>query len=179
MHSIRRTIVLACCVLALAACGASASPPTTAAPPSSAASGSTGPSPSATASPTPAIAARCDKVAKAFDPKKVDLTGPWAGDDGGIYYLRQAGSVLRWNGMSGRDGPPASLGREWNNVAQGEITGLTVDADWADVPRGQILGNGTLNLKLEDDGTGNIRIVKVSETGTGFGNNIWTPCAPG
>lgn len=183
MHSIRRTILLACCVLVLAACGASASPAPSTALQSSAATGSASPAPSATSSPTPsptpAIAARCDKVAKAFDAKKVDLTGRWAGDDLGIYYLRQEGSVLWWNGMSGRSGPPASLGREWNNVARGEITGLTVHADWADVPRGEILGNGTLNLKLEDDGTGNIRIVKVSETGTGFGNTIWTPCTPG
>jgi hypothetical protein len=118
-------------------------------------------------------------VTKAFDAKKVDLTGPWAGDDLGIYYLRQLGSVLWWNGMSGRDGPPTGLGREWNNVAKGEITGLTVHADWADVPRGEILGGGTLNLKIEDDGTGTIRIVKVGETGTGFGNTMWTPCRPG
>jgi ABC-type phosphate transport system substrate-binding protein len=42
-----------------------------------------------------------------------------------------------------------------------------------------ILGDGTLNLKIEDDGTGNLRIVKVSETGGGFGNSSWTPCKPG
>jgi hypothetical protein len=183
MQSIRRTTLLVCCVLALAACGTPASSATSAVSPSGAAAESTTPAPSATPSPTPSptpqVAARCDKVAKPFDAKKVDLTGRWAGDDLGIYYLRQVGSVLWWNGMSGRDGPPASLGREWNNVARGEISGLTVDAEWADVPRGEILGSGTLNLKVEDDGTGNIRIVKVSETGTGFGNSIWTPCAPG
>ena len=47
------------------------------------------------------------------------------------------------------------------------------------MPRGGILGDGTLNLKIEDDGTGNLRIVKVSETGGGFGNSSWTPCKPG
>ena len=57
------------------------------------ATASTSPKPSASPSPRP-IAARCDKVAKAFDAKKIDLNGPWAGDDDGIYYLRQVGSVL-------------------------------------------------------------------------------------
>jgi hypothetical protein len=142
------------------------------------AAASTSPKPSASPSPRP-IAARCDKVAKAFDAKKIDLTGPWAGDDDGIYYLRQVGSVLWWNGMSERAGVPATLGRDWNNVARGEIKDLAIAVDWADVPRGEILGGGTMNLKIQDDGTGNVQITKVSETGSGFGNNVWTPCKPG
>jgi hypothetical protein len=126
-----------------------------------------------------AVGASCDAAPKPFDPNDVDLTGAWAGDDGGIYYLRQLGSVVWWNGMSGRAGSPSDLGRDWNNVARGEIDGLTISVVWADVPRGEIFGDGTLNLAIEDDGTGNVQIVKVSETGAGFGNSIWTPCTPG
>jgi hypothetical protein len=114
-----------------------------------------------------------------FDATKINLSGPWAGDDGGIYYLRQVGSVLWWNGMSDRKGAPSTLGRGWNNVARGQITALDVDVEWADVPRGDILGGGTLKLKIEEDATGSTRIVKVSETGTGFGNSLWQPCKPG
>ncbi|MFL5771307.1 MAG: hypothetical protein ACJ765_14630 [Chloroflexota bacterium] len=140
---------------------------------------STGPAPAASPSPTAIAAARCDKVAKPFDAKTINLTGAWAGDDGGIYYLRQLGSVLWWNGMSERARPPASLGRDWNNVARGEIKALAVDVEWADVPRGGILGGGTMKLNIQDDGTGNVRIAKITETGSGFGNTVWTPCKPG
>jgi hypothetical protein len=175
---------LTAAVLAIAACSPAVPAATTAgsapslSPGSVGAAASTSPKPSASPSPRP-IAARCDKVAKPFDAKKINLTGPWAGDDDGIYYLRQLGSVLWWNGMSGRAGAPATLGREWNNVARGEIKDLAVDVQWADVPRGEILGGGTMNLKIQDDGTGNVRITKISETGSGFGNTVWTPCKPG
>jgi hypothetical protein len=80
--------------------------------------------------------------------------------------------------MSERDGTLQRLGRDWNNVARGEIKALGIEVEWADVPRGEVLGSGTMSLKIEDDGTGNFRIVKVSETGSGFGNSLWTPCKP-
>jgi hypothetical protein len=187
MHSTRRMLAILGGALLIAACGSSApsqagavssaaaSPAPSVAPASASASHAVAPSPA----PTPAVAAVCDKAAMAFDANHVDLTGPWAGDDDGIYYLRQVGSVLWWNGMSGRAGGPSAFGRDFNNVARGQIKALTIDVEWADVPRGGILGNGTLNLKIENDGTKNVRIVKVAETGTGFGNTLWTPCKPG
>jgi len=177
MKSSQRISVLLGVVLTLAACGTSASPTGGQASPSDASSAS--PTRGQSPSPTAAVAASCDEAPKPFDPTRLDLTGAWAGDDGGIYYLRQLGSVVWWNGMSGRDGSPSDLGRDWNNVGRGEIKGLVLDVEWADVPRGQILGNGTLSLKVEDDGTGNAQIVKVAETGTGFGNSVWTHCTPG
>jgi hypothetical protein len=178
-----RVIVLA--VGLSAGCGSSAGPSTSPAAPAAPSSGaapassSAGPSVRA-ASPTPEIGAPCDAKSVKFDAKKLDLTGPWAGDDGGIYYLRQVGKVVWWNGMSDRSARPAALGLGWNNVGRGEIKDdLTVAVQWADVPRGQILGDGTLTLKIEADGGGNIQIRKTDETGTGFGNNVWTPCSPG
>lgn len=108
----------------------------------------------------------------------MDLTGAWSADDDGIYYLRQLGKTLWWSGMSGRSGPPSGLGRDWNNVATGEIKDdLTIDLDWADVPRGRVMGSGTLVWKIVDDGTGNARLTKLSETGTGFGGSQFTPCS--
>lgn len=182
MDRTRRLFLLAGMAMGVTACGASSSPSQTSSPSvsvqaSTVASASPTRAPSPT--PSPAVAVACDKAPMAFNASRVDLTGAWAGDDGGIYYLRQVGSIVWWNGMSGRDGRPSDLGRDWNNVGRGEIDGLTVQVEWADVPRGGILGDGTLTLTIEDDGTGNVRIAKASETGTGFGNSLWTPCKPG
>jgi hypothetical protein len=184
MNANRRLTMLVGAVLALAACGTSAPSVSNAAPSSQAAQSnvagvaSASPTPAKSPSQSPAVAARCDKVAKPFNAGKVDLSGYWAGDDDGIYYLRHLGSILWWNGMSERGGTLARLGKEWNNVARGQMKALTIDVEWADVPRGQILGSGTMSLKVEDDGTGNVQIIKVSETGSGFGNTVWTTCRP-
>jgi hypothetical protein len=156
-------------ILALAACGDTTSPSTSA-------QASATNEPASQAPELPAVV--CQPAQIAFDPSRFDLTGAWAGDDGGVYYFRQLGSVLWWNGMSEREGSPFGLGRVWNNVGRGEINGLQIDVEWADVPRSEDTGHGTLTLAIEDDGTGSIHMVKVSETGTGFGNDVWTPCAP-
>ena len=110
----------------------------------------------------------------------IDLTGAWAGDDEGIYYVRQLDNVIWWNGMSQRDEAPGSLGRFWNNVGRGEIRDdLTIAAEWADVPRGQTPGYGTVNFRIGADASGNIQITKTSETGSGRGDTRWTRCEPG
>ena len=169
---------LAC--LTLAACGTSPaveSPSAIAAAPSASAS-------STVAEPTPtpsrAAAAPCEKRGLAFDPKKIELTGAWLGNDDGVYYIRQIGNKVWWNGMSGQAGRADRLGRDWNNVAAGELNpDLTIDLDWADVPRGGILGDGTLTFKVEETADGNTKLTKVSETGTGFGGQTFSPCGPG
>lgn len=167
MNSAPRASVLLGAILALAACGTTAPSSTTAQASATAEQ----------ASQPAAVAVVCDIASKRFDPSDIDLTGAWAGDDGGIYYLRQIGSVVWWNGMSGREGSPLDLGRDWNNVGRGVINGLQIDVEWSDVPRGEIFGNGTLILNIQEFGTGNIQIVRDSETG-GFGNDVWRPCAP-
>lgn len=154
-------------ILALAACGITASP-------------STSLQASATSEPSPApelLAVICRPAPMPFDPTDFDLTGAWAGDDGGIYYLRQLGSVVWWNGMSGRDRSPLDLGRDWNNVARGVINGLRIDAEGSDVPRAGAVNSGTLVLNIQDDGSGHIELVLVGGTWE-FGNNVWTPCEP-
>jgi hypothetical protein len=157
--------------LLVAACGSAG--PSRGASPSSASDAI-----AATAVPTAAVGAVCDKTDKKFDATTVSLQGLWAGDDGGIYFLRQLDTIVWWNGMADRAAAPEMLGRAWNNVARGVIQGLSIDVSWADVPRGGILDGGTMKLKVEDDGTGNVRIVKVSQQSGDFGNNTWTPCKP-
>ena len=135
----------------------------------------------ASATAATAIGAKCEKRPMKFDPTKIELSGAWLPNDGGIYYIRQLGKTIWWNGMSERDRPAAQLGRDWNNVARGEIKpDLTVQIEWSDVPRGEILGSGTMVWKIADDGTGNVNLVKLSEpTGTGFGGEAFVPCTPG
>jgi hypothetical protein len=166
----------------LAACGSASSP--SAVTPVGSPSHAVSPTSSATATPSPTptaeVAAECTRRDLKFDPAKIDLTGPWMGDDDGIYYLRQLGKNLWWSGMSNRQGLPRDLGRDWNNVASGQIKAdLTIQLDWADVPRGQIMGHGTLTWKVVDDGTGNAKLTKITETGTGFGGSEFIPCSPG
>jgi len=166
------TVARACLAMlttvALVGCGTTASPEATV----EASSGA------GAASQAPAVAVICNVASVPFDPNHVELTGAWAGDDGGIYYFRQLGSVVWWNGMSDREASPLDLGRGWNNVGRGEINGLQIEAEWADVPRsGGEFGQGTLTLDIQDDGLGNTELLTVDETG-GFGNIIWTPCEP-
>lgn len=167
-RAVPRISVLFGAILALVACGTTTSPSA-----SVQASATIGP---ASGEPD-LLAVICAPAPKPFDPSDIDLTGAWAGDDDGIYYLRQLGSVVWWNGMSEREGSPMDLGRVWNNVGRGEVDGLQIDAEWADVPRSQDTGQGTLQLGIQDDGTGNVEIVTVNQTGD-FGNRVWTPCLP-
>ena len=135
------------------------------------------PTPTASPAATPRPAAACKPKPIDFDATAVDLNGPWAADDGGIYYVRQLGAVVWWSGMSGRDGPVGELGRDWNNVGRGEIQDdLTIVAEWVDVPRGWIQGDGTADFQIGPDSEGNIQLTKTSETGSGRGDTVWAPC---
>jgi len=104
----------------------------------------------------------------------VDLTGVWRGNDGALYYLRQIGNTLWWNGLSTGSNVPD--GRVFDNVFKGTITSTTntIVGDWADVPRGTIMGYGKLSLNIVNP----TRIQKVSQTGSHFGATIWTKPLP-
>ena len=120
----------------------------------------------------------CAPALQKLDPANVELTGLWSGDDRGIYYIRQIGEHISWSGMSDRSQAQGEMGRDWNNVAMGNLADdLSIDVQWADVPHGNILGGGTMHLQVEPDTSGIIQIHKLSETGSGFGANIWTRCA--
>ncbi len=94
---------------------------------------------------------------------QANLTGVWNGNDGATYYLRQAGVVLWWVGMS------AGGGQAFTNVYRGTRQGDTVTGEWADVPLGGTSGAGNLVLRIE---TGD-RLTRTSQTG-GFVGSVWT-----
>ena len=73
------------------------------------------------------------------------LTGTWTWDDGGIYYLRQIGSVLWWYGENDQVAPGFAT------VAHGTIKGNTITLQWADVPKGDTTRSGILKLKIVSD----------------------------
>src|SRR5262249_27531643 len=111
-HGLRWVGLLGSLVV-VAGCGSTTSP--TAAPAGAA------PSVAAVAPPTaPPPAVDCTATPIKFDTAATkNLTGLYAADDGGIYYLRQRGNVVWWSGMSDREGPADELGRTWNNVGRG------------------------------------------------------------
>ena len=74
------------------------------------------------------------------------LTGPWTGDDGGTYYLRQIGEQVYWYGEATATSPT------WANVFSGRIEGNRIEGSWAGVPKGNTRGVGTLELIIEAKG---------------------------
>ena len=99
-----------------------------------------------------------------------ELTGVWTADDGGRYYLRQMGDCVWWFGTGLQEvGDGAQPG--FANVAVGRLVDDELRLEWADVPLGDVLGGGTLLLRISDDGN---QLTKASEAGTGFGGVTWT-----
>ena len=142
------------------------------------------PSPNPTAQPTAQAAAAlftCASRTLAWDGKSaIDLTGTWAGDDQGVYYLRQLGDQVWWLGMSGIGGPLVNRGTDWTNVYRGTLSGDTVTGTYADVPPGKIQDNGPVVLKLTSTSGGGISLVRTDPLlSTGFGGTLLTPCTLG
>ena len=73
-----------------------------------------------------------------------DLTGIWAADDGGFYYVHQDGSTVWWAGFSNDYG--LQNGLSFCNVFSGVLKSNEVSGQWADVPRGTTMNFGTLSL---------------------------------
>jgi len=73
-----------------------------------------------------------------------DLTGIWAADDGGYYYVHQNGLAVWWAGFS--DDYGLQNGLSFCNVFSGVLKSNEVSGQWADVPRGATMNFGTLSL---------------------------------
>ena len=145
--------------------------------------------PSATASPTaasqlatPAVALfTCGDRTVAWDGKSaIDLTGTWAGDDDGVYFIRQIGDQIWWLGMSGLGQSVAERGSDWTNVYKGQLAGETVTGRYADVPQGQVLLDGPVVMVLTKTAGGGISLVRSTpDSETEFGGKVFTPCKLG
>jgi hypothetical protein len=171
-----RLLIIAFACLTLAACSTAVpSTPTKTAP--------VGPTGVAAATPTPLAVAQysCGTRAVTWDgTSAIDLTGTWAGDDQGVYYLRQVGDQVWWLGMSGIGGPVAHRGTDWTNVYHGTLAGNTVTGTYADVPGGKIQDSGPVVLKLTLTSGGGISLNRTDPLlSTGFGGTLLTPCALG
>jgi S-formylglutathione hydrolase FrmB len=118
----------------------------------------------------------CTPAKVPFDPDKLELTGAWSADDGGIYTIRQVGDKLWWDGRSDRLQRNGPAGRDWENVASGTIKNGTIGLDWADVPSSNTLGTGKLLIRPQKDPDGNLQLVAISHPD--FGGSVWTPCQP-
>jgi hypothetical protein len=167
----RARFLVAIVAVALTACSTSATT-------------STNPNAQPTANPTAQAAAAlftCASRTLTWDGKSaVDMTGTWAGDDQGVYFLRQLGDQIWWLGMSGIGGPLVSRGTDWTNVYHGTLAGGTVTGTYADVPGGKIQDNGPVVLKMTSTSGGGISLVRTDPLlSTGFGGTLLTPCTLG
>ncbi len=92
-----------------------------------------------------------------------DVSGTYAGNDGGTYFVHQIGNVVWWLGMS------ADNGNSFTNVFRGVLqTNNHIRGEWADVPRGATFSGGTLELFVEANGN----LQRLGATG-GFGGTFW------
>jgi len=165
-------LLVAGVAIALVGCGPLAASPTARA---------VNPTARATAAIVPAAVLTCSSRTMAWDgTSAIDLTGTWAGDDQGVYYLRQLGDQVWWLGMSGLGAPLVDRGTEFSNVYLGTLSGDTVTGTYADVPQGRILDQGPVVLKLTPTSGGGISLVRTDPVlATGFGGSRFTPCKLG
>jgi hypothetical protein len=108
-------------------------------------------------------------------PSGGDLTGVWQCDDGGLYYIRQAGDgSVTWAGLQDSG---FHNGMAFTNVFSGSLSGDgLVTGQWADVPRGATASSGTMVLAIADDAPGLRLLLRVDpDTTGGFGGSTWLP----
>lgn len=105
-----------------------------------------------------------DRAAQFGASTQGDVSGRWTCNDGGIYYIRQVGSVVAWFGeRSNTNGKPS-----FANVGVGPRIGNNITLNWADIPKCGLSGQGTLQLNVASTS----RINKSA--GGGFGGSVWT-----
>jgi len=92
-----------------------------------------------------------------------NLNGVFEGG-GGKYYIRQLGNEILWYGEENATSPT------WSNVAHGVINGNQITVKWADVPKGVIMQNGDLIIKINS----NDSMTLLQQTGEFFATPDWT-----
>lgn len=107
-----------------------------------------------------------------------ELTGAWAGNDSGTYYIRQVGHCVWWFGTEVRDvelGPTSQRG--FANVASGRIVGTQIDLEWADIPLGDTVNGGGLTF-VYDESSDQLTLVEQRGGGIPFGGTVLTRIDP-
>jgi hypothetical protein len=107
-----------------------------------------------------------------------ELTGAWAGNDAGTYYIRQVGDCVWWFGTEVRDielGPTDQRG--FANVASGRIVGTQLDLEWVDVPLGDTVNGGGLTF-IYDEGRGELTLAEQRGGRLPFGGTVLTRIQP-
>ncbi len=94
-----------------------------------------------------------------------NLTGVWAADDAGTYYLRQEGNTVWWLGVS------TDEGQSFANVFQGTLQNNQISGNWADVPLGQTDNAGMMTINV-NNGIQSFMMNRTYVTG-GFGGGSW------
>jgi hypothetical protein len=107
-----------------------------------------------------------------------ELTGAWAGNDSGVYYIRHVGECVWWFGTEVRGmglGPTKQRG--FANVAGGRIVGTQLDLEWADVPLGDTVNGGGLTFTYDRE-RGELRLAEQRGGGIPFGGTLLTRIQP-
>ena len=107
-----------------------------------------------------------------------ELTGAWAGNDTGVYYIRQVGDCVWWFGTEVRDielGPTSQRG--FASVASGRIVGTQVDLEWVDVPLGYTVNGGGLTF-IYDKERGELTLAEQRGGRLPFGGTVLTRIQP-
>jgi hypothetical protein len=107
-----------------------------------------------------------------------ELTGAWAGNDTGVYYIRQVGDCVWWFGTEVRDielGPTSQRG--FASVASGRIVGTQVDLEWVDVPLGYTVNGGGLTF-IYDKERGELTLAEQRGGRLPFGGTVLTRIEP-
>lgn len=106
-----------------------------------------------------------------------ELTGAWAGNDSGVYYIRQVGDCVWWFGTEVTEIERGVTDqRGFANVASGRIVGNQVDLEWADVPLGDTVNGGGLTF-IYDAGRGELTLLE-QRGGISFGGTVLTRIDP-
>jgi len=101
----------------------------------------------------------------------------WAGNDSGMYYIRQVGDCVWWFGTEVRDvelGPTNQRG--FANVASGRIVGTQIDLEWADIPLGDTVNGGGLTFVY--DASSDQLTLAQQRGGIPFGGTVLTRIDP-
>ena len=107
-----------------------------------------------------------------------ELTGAWAGNDSGVYYIRHVGDCVWWFGTEVAEVEPGVTDqRGFANVASGRMVGTQVDLEWVDVPLGNTVNGGGLTF-LYDEERDQLTLAEQRGGRQPFGGTVLTRIQP-